>query len=903
MFVFNGIVWVCFVPISMSEKKKNTLVIIDGNAIIHRSYHALPPLTTKDGRMVNAVYGFASMLLRVLKELQPTHLAVCFDLKGPTFRHKLTETYKATRVAADQDLYDQIPIIHELVEAFNVPIITKEGFEADDCIGTLVERCGKQPAETDIIIVTGDMDALQLVDNHVFVQTMRKGISDIVLFDRVAVAKRYDGLTPEQVVDYKALAGDASDNIKGVRGIGPKTAIALIKEYGALDALYTAAQDPNSAIPPSARKKLLEHKTDAYLSQQLATIRRDVPIECTMSTFARRPAHEEKIIALLQSLEFTSLLYRIPGMSKTIAAQAQTRAHAKKNNVKEVGEDDLPSVLEKMKKAGTVALQVHASSSDFLDAQILGVILVTERQSWYVATTLAQWHRVLHLDEVLYVGHNLKRDVAMLLRVVLTPPTHLFDTMVGSYLLNSDGRSHDLPALALKYLGVRIEIETQDSLFGRPKESIGTELQYVLSIAQDLRKEMQEAVLWHLYEKIEAPLLRVLARMELQGIAIDIPLLKKLAEQTDKRIAELTEQIYKEAGKEFNINSSNQLRDILFDTLQLPSFDIKKGKTGYSTAASELEKLHGLHPIIEHIETHRELMKLKTTYIDVLPALMHPKTNRVHTSFNQTVTATGRLSSSDPNMQNIPIRTEEGRKIRDAFIAEKGNMLIAADYSQIELRIVASLANDSEMIRIFQNGEDIHRSTAAKIHGVPLEKVTPDMRRSAKEINFGVLYGMGAFGLASRTGISRGEAQTFIDKYFEAFSGVKKYVDETIALAKTHGYVETLFGRRRYIPEIGVGNFQLRSAAERMAVNHPIQGTAADLMKLAMIALDTEICDHHDGLVRMLLQVHDELIFEVKESHAEQFASIAKKAMEDVVKLRVPVEVHVGIGKSWGTAK
>ncbi len=881
-------------------------VIIDGNAIIHRAYHAIPPLTTKTGQVVNAVYGFANILLRVLKELQPTHMAVTFDLAGPTFRDELSADYKATRVEADPELYAQIPVIHELVEAFALPIVTKAGFEADDCIGTLVERIGVPAGDIRTIIVTGDMDTLQLVTDRVQVYTMRKSMNDTVIFDIEAVAKRYPGLTPAQVIEYKALAGDHSDNIPGVRGIGEKTAVAILQKFPNLEALYAALDAGEDGLPVAQRKKLIEGRDSAFLSRQLATIRRDVPMEASLADFVRRPVDETKLVELLQRCEFTSLISRIPGLAARMPsagskAKQSVGGPVAATMILATGEE-VKTLVERLAQESWVVVRTHTSSTVALDAEIYGLgLAIATGESWYVPTSIKNWQDVLSV-KTRYVGHDCKHDVAMLLANGCAIPERLFDVMVGSYLLHSES-NHELQSLALKYLGERLDEEAQGQLFGKDQTVLMQEVSVIARVAEPIRAELQETNQLDLYERIEEPLLAVLARMELAGIAIDVPLLKKLAVETDAAIAKCSQEIYDVSGTEFNISSNNQLRDVLFDTLQLPTYAIKKGKTGYSTAASELEKLRGLHPIIEFIESYRELTKLKTTYIDVLPTLTHARDHRIHTTFNQTVAATGRLSSTDPNVQNIPIRTEAGKRVRTAFIAEPGNVLVAADYSQIELRIVASLAEDAEMIRIFEAGEDIHRSTAARIHGVELEAVTHDMRRSAKEINFGVLYGMGAFGLASRTGITQHEAQDFINRYFEVFSGVRKYLDATIAAAKRDGYVETLFGRRRYLPEMQSGNYQVRAAAERMAVNHPVQGTAADLMKLAMIAVDRLIQGDKNTTARMLLQVHDELILEVAEQEAAVWEKRVKEAMEQVMTLRVPIIVEAGHGHSWGETK
>ena len=916
------------------------LIIIDGNAIIHRAYHAIPPMTTKSGVMVNAVYGFTSMLLKVWKDLKPDFIAVTFDMAGPTFRHVQYKEYKATRVKADQELYDQIPLVHEVVRSFGLPIYQKQGYEADDVIGTIVNevesRKSKVQSPMEVFIVTGDMDTLQLVRDGVKVYTLRKGISDTVVYDADAVKARF-GFGPEAMVDYKALRGDASDNIPGVPGIGEKIATDLIQKFGSIEKIYHEVQSPKSKVQsqlkPGVIKKLIDGEDSAKMSKELATIDSHVPdlefslVDCEIKEFDK-----EKISHLFQKFEFVSLLKRVPGfVTEAEKTKPRTGRFGRPGTgvvFSEVSSAfDVDKLVKLAKENQCFACRAILSNKEVLDSEFQGLIMIVGAQAFFVDKKMVKKVLPLFKDSgVELVGHDLKELVkALKYNYELKAENNLFDVMVASYLLNPGNRAHDITSVLLKVLGkVLPQNSAQTNLFGVDKKSLAEELFLIFQTKDKLKAELEQADNFGLFKKMEMPLIFVLAEMELNGIAVDLKMLKKLSIDAAKDIDQLTKKIYTMAGVEFNIASPLQLREVLFDKLGISVEGIKKGKTGLSTSAEELEKMRGAHPIIEEIGNYRELAKLQNTYIDVLPSLVNKTTGRIHTHFNQAITATGRLSSSDPNLQNIPIRSELGREIRKTFVAEPGNILISADYSQIELRIVASLAQDKRMIEIFNKDEDIHKATAAAINGVPLEEVTKEMRYAAKEVNFGVLYGMGSYGLSWRAGISQAEARDFIHKYFEAFSGVREYIDKTLAFTKKEGYCETLFGRRRYLPELNASNFQLRSAAERMAINHPIQGTAADLIKLAMIEVskriqasfchprgngdpDTKPLDSrfggNDNCPKMLLQVHDEIVLEVKKELAEETAELVKNIMENVVTLRVPTKVGLSINRSWGEMK
>ncbi|MBI5622123.1 DNA polymerase I [Candidatus Falkowbacteria bacterium] len=925
----------------MAKKK---LVIIDGNALIHRAFHALPPtLRTKDGTVVNAVYGFALILLKIYKELKPDYLALTLDRAAPTFRHIEYTEYKAHRIKQPDELYAQIPLVRDLAGAFNIPTYELDGYEADDLIGTIT---AKTDGGVRNIIVTGDMDTLQLVDNDTEVFTMKKGVNDTVTYDSAAVVERY-GLRPDQMIDYKALRGDASDNIPGVRGIGEKTAVELLQQFGTLENVYKEIKKLRNkeitSVRPRVAELLLEHEQDAQMSQHLATIVRDAPIKFMIEDAVVAGYDQQAVFDLFQKLEFKSLLSKIPGMEgrqrpESKEGQRGLFDNSKsqiQNNKSEINskfqirngyhllddEKSFKKFIVELKKQKLIVIDTETTGLDTITDTLLGIgFCWKEGEGYYLEIKKLRnkeiekaISRILSDEKVKKVGHNLKFDIEVLTNAGFTVRGVYFDTMLASYLLDPGSRAHDLDTLAFTELGY--QMTPIEQLIGLGKSQITLadvavevvadycceDVDYTFRLYQKLSNAIEQRNSFGLMETIEMPLVAVLAKMELLGVKIDMKFLGQLDREIETTRQKLDKKIFAMAGKEFNLDSPLQLKEILFETLEIPTEGLKRGKTGFSTAAAELDKMRGLHPIIDLISEHRELAKLQSTYTQALPKLVNKKTGRVHTSFNQTVAATGRLSSSDPNLQNIPIRTSLGREVRKAFIAEKGCQILKADYSQIELRIVASLAQDKEMLAIFKRGEDIHAATAAAIHGVPLDSVTKEMRYSAKEVNFGVLYGMGAYGLSWRTGISMAEAKNFIDKYFKTFSGVKKFVDSTIKFARRDGYVETLFGRRRYLPEINSGMAQVKNAAERMAINAPIQGTAADLIKLAMIALDTKLAaEFTTEEVKMILQVHDELVFEVKSGLVKTVAPLVKDVMENVYQLRVPIVVDVEAGESWG---
>lgn len=917
------------------SKTKPKLIIIDGNALIHRSFHALPPtLRTKSGQLVNAVYGFSSFLLKSLQEFKPEYVVLTLDKKGPTFRHEAYSEYKATRVKAPDELYEQIPLVKEVAKAFNIPIFELSGFEADDLIGTI---CAQTAAEKNLerIIITGDMDTLQLVDVNTKVYTMSRGLSDSVLYGPEEVRARYN-LNPDQIIDYKALRGDPSDNIPGVKGVGEKAASELLKEFETLDKLYEAVKKKDPKIKARTLELLSIGKSSAYLSQSLATINQQAPIKFALSDvpFASFPL--EAVVEIFSRLEFRSLLNKVKEMRdlmnkksgpKGEASQASQEGREKfVRNAKQFDyqliDDDkkFALFLKKLQAQKSFSLDTETTGLDTINAELLGLSFSWQAgEAYFVLSTkerLKQLKPILENSQIKKSGHNLKFDYRVLKSQGIVLAGLEFDTMIASYLLNPNNRQHSLDALAFSELGfekiskanladtqtgqMTLDFKTLDpqklSLYSCEDADFSHRLYKNFQIR--LKKEGLEK----LFNEIEMPLISVLGDMEDNGIGIDVNYLEELEKDIKKKISLLGKQIYKQAGQEFNINSPKQLQEILFEKLEISTQGLKKNKTGFSTAEDELVKMKDLHPIISFIQDYRELNKLETTYISALPKMINSKTGRIHSNFNQTIAATGRLSSTEPNLQNIPTKTDEGQKIRAAFVACKGYTLAAFDYSQIELRLAAHISQDPTMIKAFKNGEDIHAATAAAINKIKISEVSKSLRREAKAVNFGILYGQGPHGLSQGAGIPYWQAQEFIAKYFTSFKKIKKMMDNSIKEAQEKGYVLTLFGRRRKLDDINSNIAMIKKSAERMAINTPLQGTAADIIKLAMINAAALIHNQPEE-IRMILQVHDELIFEVREDKLNYYAPKIKKIMEEVIKLSVPLSVDYHCGKNWSQLK
>lgn len=894
-------------------------VVIDGNAILHRAWHALPPtLMTPDGTMVNAVYGFTSILLKVIGDLKPDYMAVAWDTKAKTFRTEMYEQYKATRKEKEQELYDQIPLIQELVTAFRVPNLMKDGFEADDVLGTLA-KLGKEHGNTQTIIVTGDKDTMQLIDDRTSVLTPKNGISETMIYDADAVRARY-GLTPEQMVDYKALVGDPSDNIKGVKGIGEKSATSLLAKYQTLDHLYASIEaGETEGIKPAQLKKLIEGKKDAYLAQELSRIVCDVPVKFAFEDAVFGSFEIKDVAAVMQKFGFKSLLSRLPQpkMAKAEEVERQPQAGYVLVSTQKATEE----MVESLSWSEQFAFDTETTGLRPFEDKLLGISLSATKGEAYFVTkdAITPSLKKLFADpKIKKIAHHAKFDLEFLQQAGFEIAGLVFDTKIAAYLLSPGQRNSGLKELAFAELGEQMVMLdellgsgkkrlTMQELFAQKLEALSqyacADADMTLRLYPILQKRLQEEALDKVLEGIDLPLVRILVLMEQYGVVLDTPYLEKISVEMGTRLAELEKKIHQLSGIEFNIDSPSQLAEILFTRLKLPTKGIKKTKSGFSTAAPELEKLAQKHPILKLIGEYREKAKLKSTYVDALPKLVNKNTGRLHTSFNQTVAATGRLSASDPNLQNIPIRTDEGKKIRRAFVAPQGYKLISADYSQIELRVVASLAKDQEMIAAFRDGVDIHKRTAANIHGVPLEEVTDEMRYAAKAINFGIIYGQGPFGLSQVADISLDEARDFIDKYFAIHRPIEKYLEEMKQMARDKGYVQTLFGRRRYIPEINSTVAVVRSAAERIAINMPIQGTAADILKFAMIDLHNHIQKNYQPEeVKMILTVHDELVFEVRDDIVAAFSKEVDKLMENPrqIRLDVPIKVETEVGQNWG---
>lgn len=896
------------------KKVAKKLVLIDSHAIIHRAYHAIPPLTTKKGEVVNAVYGFTSTLLTVLDKFKPDYIVAAFDLPGKTYRHEEYKEYKATRVKAADDLLGQIPRVREIVKAFNIPIYEAPGFEADDAIGSIVRQCETDCEGIENIIVTGDLDTLQLVNEKTSVYTMRRGITDSVMYGEKEIMERY-GLKPEQLIDFKGLRGDPSDNIPGVKGIGEKTACELLQKYGNIENIYKNINE----IKGATKDKLERDKALALQSKSLATINVKAPVKLNLNEAVAHDFNRDKLVSLFSELEFYSLIKRIPGNDTpghpTGFASGENAANKiiKDFKCEVVSGDKLKNIISEIKKLGEVAIKLRTIGERINDREIKGIGLALEdgRAYFIEEDNWRELKDILEDKNIKKISYDLKTDLETLKKYSINLAGIYFDVMLAAYVINP-GSKVELANLVFDELGEEIVEEKKKGQLGLEIESpeiMSVKVCQVADYIYKLKRIYEEKIaeitstqsgkcnLGKVFFDMEMPLIEILADMEINGIKLNTIIFKGIVEKINKRITNLEKNIYELAGKEFNINSSRQLADILFIDLKIPTTDIKKGKTGYSTASNELQKIKDKHKIVEKIEEYREIFKLKTTYLDTLPLLVD-ENSRIHTSFNQAVTSTGRLSSSDPNLQNIPIRTDIGQLLRTAFEAEEGWKMISADYSQIDLRVVAHQSNDKKMIELFHKNVDIHRATASEVYKVPLSQVTDKMRRSAKALNFGVIYGMSVFGFATAAKIERDEAKKFINEYMERFSGIAKYMKDTKDAARINQYVETEIGRRRNIPEINSANFMVQSAAERMAINMPIQGLSADIVKFAMLAIDKEFKNNPD--VRMLLQVHDEIILEAKEEVAEKTAKRIKEIMESVYNLRVPLIADVKIGDNWG---
>jgi DNA polymerase-1 len=883
----------------MNEKKK--LFLVDGSSYIYRAFFALPQLSTSDGIPTNAVYGFTTMLNRLVNDYKPSLIAIVLDAPGPTFRHEVYQSYKANRPRMPDSLAAQIPSIKEVIQAFNIPVVEKAGFEADDIIATLAKQAEADGAE--VTIITGDKDLIQMVTGYITLfDTMKDTLTDM---DAV---KKKIGVTPEQATEVFGLTGDKVDNVPGVPSIGEKTAIELIQQFGSIEAIY---QNLDAIPKKKLREALSNHREQAFLSRQLVTVDTRVPIDSKWNELQIGEPDLEALRQLYKRFEFTRFLKNLP------------REQAKNKNYQLISNlEETRTLLDRLREQGMFALDLETTSEDPMRAEIVGVSFACkEHEAFYIpvahrnvaqqvdkALLLQELKPLLEDKNIKKIGQNLKYEFIIFKRHGITLRGIYCDTMIASYLLNPSKHNHNLDDIAMDYLDYRTtsfkevtgsgkSAVTFDAVPIEPAKDYACEdsdITYILSGL--LLPKLKEDGFQELFTEVELPLLEVLAYMEMAGIKINGVLLKQLSEEYAVTLDAITKKIYELAGDEFNINSPQQMGKILFEKLKLPG--AKKTKTGYSTDISVLTNLARVHPLPAEILSFRTLSKLKSTYIDSMPDLVNPQTGRIHTSYNQTVTATGRLSSSEPNLQNIPIRTEEGKRIRAAFITEPGWKMLSADYSQIELRILAHLSQDQTLIDAFVHDEDIHTRTAAEIWGVKPHEVTKQMRREAKVINFGIVYGMSAFGLSQQLEIEPRLAQAYIDDYFRKYKGVQRYIDEVIKDAQEKGYALTLLNRRRYLTEITSGNVPARKFAERTAINTPIQGTAADLIKVTMIRIFNKM--RQQKLAgRMILQVHDELIFEAPEEEIESLSRLVKAEMENVLEMSVPLKVDMSWGNNW----
>lgn len=949
----------------MATIAQNPLVLVDGSSYLYRAFHAFPPLTNREGEPTGAMYGVVNMLKSLISQVEPSHIAVVFDAKGKTFRDELFEQYKSHRPPMPDELRSQIQPLHAIIKALGIPLISVEGVEADDVIGTLAVQAAKEGKH--VLISTGDKDMAQLVNDHIMlINTMNN-----TLLDREGVIEKY-GIPPELVIDWLALQGDSSDNIPGVKGVGEKTALALLQGIGSIKTIYENLDKVAELSFRGAKTfapKLLAEKEMADLSYLLATIKTDVELDVTHDQLTTSPQERDKLVELFGKYEFKKWLNEVMNGTNPVTTSTKeriptnyevTQAVEKTENIAKVEIDrskyetvttevQLAKWIKKIQAEKLVAVDTETNALDVMSAELVGISFgLASGEACYIPLThkeevseqagqgdlfakntamvgyelvknqldltacLAQLKPILEDEQIKKIGQNIKYDLTVFANHGIEVQGVAFDTMLESYTQNSTGR-HNMDDLAERYLGHKtIAFE---EIAGKGKNQLtfdkialdvaseyaAEDADVTMKLHQTLFPELEKTpTLLKLFNDIEMPLVRVLSHIERNGVLIDPQKLLVQSQEIEQRLAEVEAEVHQAAGQEFNLASTKQLQEILFEKLGLP---VKK-KTPKGAPSTNEEVLEELaqegHIVPKLLIEHRGLSKLKSTYTDKLPQMINPKTGRVHTSYHQAVTATGRLSSSDPNLQNIPIRNEEGRRIRQAFIAREGYKIVAADYSQIELRIMAHLAHDEGMLKAFTEGKDIHRSTAAEIFGVSLEEVTNEQRRNAKAINFGLIYGMSEFGLSNQLGISRQEARSYMDAYFNRYPNVLQFMTDIKTKAAEQGYVETLLGRRLYLPEIKSSNGMRRKAAERVAINAPMQGTAADIIKVAMIGIDKMIFG--DENIKMIMQVHDELVFEVKAERVDHYSQLIKAEMEKAMKLHVPLIVDVGVGDNWDEA-
>lgn len=886
------------------SNKKGTLMIIDGSSLVHRAFYALPPLTTKDGLHTNSVYGFMTMFYKLQDEYEIDYIAVAFDKSGPTFRNEIYKEYKGHRKSTPSELKEQFPLLKEVIKSLNIPLLEMDEYEADDIAGTLAKQ--GEESGLDVILVTGDRDYLQLASDKTKVLITKKGITEMESYYKDDIVEKY-GITPEQLIDLKGLMGDSSDNIPGVPGIGEKTALTLIKDFGDIDGVYNNIEK----ITGKKRVENLVNNEDlARLSKDLGRIKLDVPVDITIDDMKVEEPNYDELLRLYTLMNFNSLLSKIPGEI------GQENLEELEINYINIENNNYRELLNEIKKDKEMIFKFLFDIEHYINANILGIGIRVSEKNYYIDFNqnkidlfVNDFKDIFENDKILKKSHMIKEDVYGLLKLKIDINGIVFDSHLAQYIINPSQNNYNISDLAKEYLN--LNLDTEESILGKgvkkksfseienniKEKYIVEHLEIVDKLYNEMNKSIHDQGMDRLYYEIELPLTKVLANMEFEGFAVDIAVLEELGETFKDKIELLTEKIYNLSGIEFNINSPKQLGEVLFDKLMLPV--IKKTKTGYSTNVEVLEKLKGQHEIIDYILEYRSIVKLNSTYIEGLKAVIDNKTGKIHSTFNQTVTTTGRISSTEPNLQNIPIRTEEGRLIRKAFIAKNKNYkLVDGDYSQIELRILAHITNDEKLVDAFVKDEDIHKRTASQVFHIDEDEVTPLLRDRAKAVNFGIIYGISDYGLSRDLNISREEAKEYIDNYLTNFKDVEKYMKEIVKVGKEQGYVETILNRRRYIPELQSKNFNIRSFGERIALNTPIQGSAADIIKLAMVKVFDKLKE--EGLKsKLILQVHDELIIETHEEELEKVKYIMKDIMENAIELKIPLTVDIVVGDNW----
>ena len=877
-----------------------TLVIIDGNSIINRAFYALPDLTNKQGLHTNAIYGFTTMLFKIIENYKPTHISVAFDKKAPTFRHLEYKEYKAGRKKMPDELREQIEPLKNLLDAFKINRLELEGYEADDIIGTVSLKAEKEGYK--VFIVTGDKDAIQLASKTTTTLITKKGVGEVDEFDFDEVMKKYE-MTPNQFIDLKGLMGDKSDNIPGVPGIGEVTGIKLIKEFGSIENIIENVD----SIKGSSRKKIEEHKDLAIMSKRLATIIRDVPIDITIDDLSFGDYDKANVIDVFNELGFNSLISRI-GENSDVESEVDNINLSIKELV------NIEEFIKDVKSKKSLILKAIRKNGNILEKNLMTIYLSINGEDIYYINeeNLDKIRELLISDEIKKYGYELKDDYITLRPYGIFLNNMYFDISIAEYLIDSSSANYTYDSIAMNYFGQKIK--STEELLGKgvkakkieelEKEEIDKHIGNIINLVERVNPKMEDKLksmdMDGLFYHVEMPLVEVLGYMEFEGVMVDKEKLVELGEEFKLSIDKLESEIYLLAGEEFNINSPKQLGVILFEKLELPV--IKKTKTGYSTNAEVLERLRDKHEIIDKITEYRQIVKLKSTYVDGLINIINPISHRIHSSFNQTITTTGRISSTEPNLQNIPVRLELGRNIRKVFIANKGCELVDADYSQIELRVLAHMSQDEHMIDAFNHDIDIHTKTASQVFGIDIKDVTSEQRSAAKAVNFGIVYGISDFGLSQNLKIPVKEAKTYIDNYLNTYEDIKTYMDNTIEEAKKDGYVKTILNRRRYIPEINSGNVILKNLGKRLAMNAPIQGSAADIIKIAMVNVYKKL-EEKNLKSKLILQVHDELIIETCEDEIEIVSKIVKDEMEHAVSMDVNLDVDLNVGKSWYETK